>query len=175
MREILTHMGLMTNTQLCCSAVGKEITEFHCAMGYWDADDCNDTKLQAFLKVRPDGVAFNVMARIRAFLEFIRPMDSRDRRIVLLNNLTGTRGPIGPSTGHRTKTLRRTPDTLATWNMFGGRRGDKERRGPQLNTTSQWESEAPLLRLPGRTCSPSWELTTQRHATSSDNRPSKKH
>ena len=47
-------------------------------MGYWDADDCNDTKLQAFLKVRPDGVAFNVMARICAFLEFTRPMDSRD-------------------------------------------------------------------------------------------------
>jgi len=73
MREILTHMGLMTTTQLGRSAVGKEVTELHCAMGCWDADDCNDTKLQAFLKV-----AFNVMARICAFLEFTRPMDSRD-------------------------------------------------------------------------------------------------
>ena len=78
MTEILTHMGLMTNTQLGRSAVGHEMTEFHCAMGYWDADDCNDTTLQAFLKVRPDVVAFNVMARICAFLEFTRPMDSRD-------------------------------------------------------------------------------------------------
>jgi len=47
-------------------------------MGYWDADDFNDTKLQAFLKVQLDGVAFNEMARICAFLEFTRPMDSRD-------------------------------------------------------------------------------------------------
>jgi len=68
----------MNNKQLGRSAVGKEITEFHCAMGYWDTDDCNDTKLQAFLKVQPDGVTFDEMARICAFLEFTRPMNSRD-------------------------------------------------------------------------------------------------
>ena len=34
MREILTHIDLMPNTQLGRSAVGKEITEFHCAKGY---------------------------------------------------------------------------------------------------------------------------------------------
>jgi len=47
-------------------------------MGYWDADDFNYAKLQRFLKIQPDGVAFNEMARICAFLEFKRPMDSRD-------------------------------------------------------------------------------------------------
>ena len=55
MREILAHMGLMTNTQLGLSDVAKEIIEFHCAMGYWNADEPNDTKIQAFLKVRPTG------------------------------------------------------------------------------------------------------------------------
>ena len=78
MKESLTYMGLMTNTQLGRSAVGKEITEFHCTMGYWDVDDFNDTKPEAFLKVRPDGVAFNEKAKVCAFLEFTRPMDSRD-------------------------------------------------------------------------------------------------
>jgi len=72
-------MGLMTNTQIGGrSDVGKEITLFHCTMGYWDADDLTDPKIQAFLKVRPDRVAFNVIARICAFLEYTRPMDSRD-------------------------------------------------------------------------------------------------
>jgi len=71
-------MGLMTNTQLGRSAVGKAITEFQCTMGYWDVDDFNDTKPEAFLKVRPDGVAFNEKSRVCAFLEFTRSMDSRD-------------------------------------------------------------------------------------------------
>jgi hypothetical protein len=44
MREILVHMGLMTNTQQGRSAVGKEITEFYCTMGFGDVDDFNDTK-----------------------------------------------------------------------------------------------------------------------------------
>jgi len=78
MREIHTHMGLMTNTQIGRSEVGREITLFHVTMGYWDADDLTDPKIQAFLKVRPDGVGFNVIARICAFLEYTRPMDSRD-------------------------------------------------------------------------------------------------
>ena len=77
-REILTHMGLTTDTHLGSSAVGKKITEFHCTLGYWDADDLNNTKPEAFPKVRPDGVALNEKARICAFLEFTRPMDSRD-------------------------------------------------------------------------------------------------
>jgi len=37
MREILAHIGLMTDTQQGHSAAGKEMTEFHCAMGYCDA------------------------------------------------------------------------------------------------------------------------------------------
>jgi len=78
MREIPSHIGLRTDTQQGCSAVGKEITEFYCAMEYWDADDFNDIKLEAFLKVRPYGVAFNEKAKVCAFLEFTRPMDSRD-------------------------------------------------------------------------------------------------
>ena len=51
MREILTHMGLMTETQLGRSVVRNKLTEFHCTMEYWDADHFNDTKLEAFLKV----------------------------------------------------------------------------------------------------------------------------
>jgi len=51
MREILTHMDLMTNTHIGRSDVGKEITLFHCTMGYWDADDLTDPKIQSFLKV----------------------------------------------------------------------------------------------------------------------------
>ena len=51
---------------------------------------CNDTKLQAFLKVRPDWVAFNVMARICAFLKFTRPlMDSTDSPFEQPNWYTG--------------------------------------------------------------------------------------
>jgi hypothetical protein len=75
MREILAHMGLMTDTQQGRSEVGKAITEFHCTMGYWDADDFNDTKPEAFLKVRPDGVAFNELEKICAFLEYTRQME----------------------------------------------------------------------------------------------------
>jgi len=78
MRVILTHMGLMINPQLGCSDVGKEIPEFHCAMGYCDVDDFNETKPEVFLKVRPDGVAFNKKAKVCAFLEFTRSRDSRD-------------------------------------------------------------------------------------------------
>jgi len=78
MREILAHMGLMTDTQVGRSDTAREITSFHVTMGYWDDDDSTDLKVQAFLKVRPDGVGFNLIARVCAFLEFTRPMDSRD-------------------------------------------------------------------------------------------------
>jgi len=78
MREILAHIGLMTDTQQGRSAVGKAITEFHYEMRYWDEDELNNKKPEAFLKVRPDGVAFNEKAKICAFLEFTRPMDSTD-------------------------------------------------------------------------------------------------
>jgi len=44
-------------------------------MGYWDDDDLIELKVQAFLKVRPDGVGFNLITRICAFFEFTRPMD----------------------------------------------------------------------------------------------------
>jgi len=76
MREILEHMGLMINTNQGRSEMRRAITEFHCTRGYWDAEELNDT--EAFLKVRPDGVAFDELARMCAFLEFTRPMDSRD-------------------------------------------------------------------------------------------------
>ena len=68
----------MTNTQLGRSDVGKEMTLLHCTMENGDADDLINLKIQAFLKVRPDGVASNVKARICAFLECTRPMDSRN-------------------------------------------------------------------------------------------------
>jgi len=35
-------------------------------------------KQESFLKVRPDGVTFNEKAKICAFLEFTRPIDSTD-------------------------------------------------------------------------------------------------
>jgi len=47
-------------------------------LGYWDANDFNDTKPEVFLKVRPHEVAFNENAKICAFLEFRSPMDLRD-------------------------------------------------------------------------------------------------
>jgi len=78
MREILVHSGLMTNTQEGRSRIGKEKTEFHYAMGYWDDEESSDYEPDDFLKVRPDGVGFNMRAMICAFLEFTRPMDSRD-------------------------------------------------------------------------------------------------
>jgi len=49
---------------------------FHVTMGYWD--DLTDPKIQAFLKVRPDGIGFDMIARVCTFLEYKRPMDSRD-------------------------------------------------------------------------------------------------
>jgi len=90
MRDILAHIGLMTNTQQGWSAVGKEITEFHYAMGYWDEEEANDSKPEAFLKVTPDRVAFNMKAMICAFLEFTRPMDSRDGASAQPDWYTGT-------------------------------------------------------------------------------------
>ena len=51
MRQILTYMGLMTNTQLGRSDVGKEMTLLHCTMENGDADDLINLKIQAFLKV----------------------------------------------------------------------------------------------------------------------------
>jgi hypothetical protein len=79
MREIPAHMGLMTNTQVVqMSEERLDYYVFHVTMWYWDEDDLTDPKIQAFLKVRPDGVGFNMIARICAFLEYTRPMDSRD-------------------------------------------------------------------------------------------------
>jgi len=77
-REIVAHIGLMTDTQQGRSAVGKEITKLYFVMGYWDADDFHNTNPKAFLKIRPDGIAFNKKANVCAFLEFTRPIDSRD-------------------------------------------------------------------------------------------------
>ena len=57
---------------------GRLPRERNVTMGYWDDDDLTDPKIQEFLKVRPDGVGFNMIARVCAFLEYTRPMDSRD-------------------------------------------------------------------------------------------------
>jgi len=78
MREILAHMGLMTDKQVGCSDAVREITSFHVTMAYWDDGNLTDPNIQAFLKVRPDGVGFNMIARVCTFLEYTRPMDSRD-------------------------------------------------------------------------------------------------
>jgi len=92
MRDILVHIGLMTNTQEGRSKIGKETTEFHYEMpvGYWDEEEANDHEPEAFLKVRPDEVAFNMKATICAFLEFTRPMDSRDGASAQPDWYTGT-------------------------------------------------------------------------------------
>jgi len=42
MREILAHMGLMTDTQVGRTDTAREITTFHVTMGYWDDDDLTD-------------------------------------------------------------------------------------------------------------------------------------
>jgi len=78
MREILAHISLVAHTQEGRSAVGKDITQFHYEMGYWNDDECNDVTPEDFFKVRPDGVAFNTKVKVCAFLEFTGPMDSRD-------------------------------------------------------------------------------------------------
>ena len=128
-------------------------------MGFWHTDDLIDPKIQAFFKVQPDGVALNAMARICDFLEYTRTMDSRDDASEQPDCYTVA------ETGHKTKTSRKSlesgsfsrtlPDMFATSSISGGRRGERKQPGPLPNTTSQWESEAPLLRLPGRTGSPS--------------------
>jgi len=78
MREILAHIGLLVHTQEGRSAVGNDITQFHYEMGYWNDDECNDVTPEDFLKVRPDGVAFNAKVKVCVFFEFTRPMDLRD-------------------------------------------------------------------------------------------------
>ena len=75
MRKILAHMGVMTNTQIGRSDVGREVTLFHVTTWYWDEDDLTDPRIQVFLKVRPDVVGFNKIARICAFLEYTRPIE----------------------------------------------------------------------------------------------------
>jgi len=88
MREILAHISLISNTQQGCSAVGKAITEFHYVIGY--ADDSNDKKPESFLKVGPDGVAFNEKAKVCAFFKFTGPTDSREGATEQPDWYTGT-------------------------------------------------------------------------------------
>jgi len=148
MREILTHMGLMTNMQLGRSGDGKEITEFHCAMGYLDADDFNDTKIQAFLKVRPDGVAFNEMARICAYLEYTRPMDSRDDASEQPDWYTGADWSLDWA---QKKDIAKNTRYARHLEYIGW----ASRKKGATWTTAQYnftvESKAPQLRLSGRT------------------------
>jgi len=123
-REILAHMGLMTDTQQGRSAVRKEITEFHCAMVYWDADDFNDTKPEAFLKVRPDEVAFNEKAMICAFLKFTRPIDSRDGALEQPNWYPGADWSLDWAQDVEKNT--RYTRQLEYINTFGGHHGKGE-------------------------------------------------
>jgi len=139
MRNILTHMGLMTNDKAGRMAVGRLITEFHCEMGYWDANENNDLKPEAFLTVRPDGVAFRMQTKLCAFLEFIRPMDSRDGASEQPDWYTGADWTLDWA---QDKDLEKLPDTLVTLNLSGGYRNEQRTPGPQPNITSQWGPEA---------------------------------
>jgi len=139
------HMCLMTNTQLGRSDAGKEITLFHCAMGYWDTDDLTDSKVQVFLKIRPDGVAFNMMARKCVFLEFTRPMDSRDGSSEQPDWYTGADWSLDwAQDKDLEKDTRYTHHRWASW-----------KKGTIWLPNTTWESEASLWRPPGRTGSPS--------------------
>jgi len=117
MRVIQVHIGLITNTRAGRSAIGKAITEFHCEMGYWDADDCNDLKPQAFLQVRPDGVAFKMKAKIYAFFEYTRPrVNSRDGVSEQPDWYTGAGWTLDWA---QNKDLEKNLDTPATLDSFG--------------------------------------------------------
>jgi len=93
MREILMHMGLMTNMKLGSSDVGKEITEFHCAMGYWDADDFHDETQKYFS--RSDRMGLPSTRRPR-YVPFSNLQDQGTQETALLSNPTSIRRPIGP-------------------------------------------------------------------------------
>jgi len=80
-------------------------------MRYWNKDDLNDTKPEAFLKVQPDRVAFNEKAKIYSFLEFARPMDSRDGSSEQPNCYTGADWTLDWA---QEKDLRRMLDMPAT-------------------------------------------------------------
>jgi len=69
MRGILAYIGLMTDTQQGHLAVGKAMTEFHYEMRYWDEDELNETKSEAYCKVRSDGVTFKEKAKYALFLK----------------------------------------------------------------------------------------------------------
>ena len=85
MREILAHISLMTDTQKYRSVIGRAITDFH----YEDRNDFNDTNPEAFLQVRPDGVAFKENEEIWKLFEFTRPMDSSCETSEQLDSYTG--------------------------------------------------------------------------------------
>ena len=86
-------------------------------MGYWDDDDLTDLKVQAFLKVRPDGVGFNLIARVCAFFEFTRPIDSRDGASAQPDWYTGTDWSLDWA---QDKISKKTPDTPGTSSILDG-------------------------------------------------------
>jgi len=116
-------------------------------MGYWDDDDLTDLGVQAFLKFRLDGVGFNLIARVCAFLEYTRSMDSRDGASEQPDRYTGADCTLDWA---QDKDLEK--DTRYTRHLEYIRWVSK-RQGMTWTTNQQWESVAPLSRLPGRTSS----------------------
>ena len=83
----------MTDTLQGRSAVENAITEFHYEMRYGDEDKFNGTKPDAFLKVRPNGVAFNEKAK--KYVLLLNLPGQSIREMVLRHSLIGTRQQTG--------------------------------------------------------------------------------
>ena len=73
--------------------------------------------------VRPDGFAFNEKAKVCAYLEFTRPMDSRDGASEQPDWYTGANWSVDWA---QDKDLERTPDMLATSTISGEHHGKME-------------------------------------------------
>jgi len=123
----------MTKTQQGRSTVGKAIMEFHYEIRYWDKDELNDTKLDAFRKVQPDRVAFNEKAKICSFLEFARPMDSRDGSSEQPDCYTGANWTLDWA---QEKDLAKNARYACHLGLSFGYHGERGENGLQLNTTS---------------------------------------
>ena len=72
-------------------------------------------------------------------------MDSRDGVSEQLDWYTGADWSLDWA---QDKDLKKIPDTPDTSSILDGCQRDRVRPGPPLNTTSQWESVAPLSMLP---------------------------
>ena len=56
------------------------MADYHLDRGLWESNEEEDyeDRIDRFLSVRPDGIAFNTEDRKCVFLEFTRPMDTRE-------------------------------------------------------------------------------------------------